>query len=164
MPDMLARLYDLPDHGETAAMLATSGIVCRRAESYERSVVREFVHARWPRWEDEVGAGFARVPPRLFVATSPSGLVGFACFDTTRPGFFGPTGVDESWRRKGIGRVLLWRALQALAASGYAYAIIGGVHGREAFYEAAAGAIVIPGSDPGIYRNNANDLAPPPHP
>jgi len=159
VPDMLVRLYDFPDQRAANAALAGVGITCRRAESYERSAVTEFVKAHWPRWTDEALAAYSHVPPRAFVATTEAGIVGFACFDATRPAFFGPTGVDEAWRGRGIGRVLLWQCLEALAAAGYAYAIIGGVHGRESFYEEAAGAIVIPGSDPGIYRNNANDLA-----
>lgn len=159
MPDLLVRLYDLRDQEATRSTLLADGITCRRAESYERSAVVGFVGERWPRWVDEAVAAFSPVPPRAYLAVSPDGIVGFACFDVTRPAFFGPTGVDEGWRSRGIGRVLLWQCLEALAAAGYAYAIIGGVHGRESFYEEAAGAIVIPGSDPGIYRNNANDLA-----
>ena len=44
--------------------------------------------------------------------------------------------------------------LRAMAASGFAYAIIGGVDGRESFYEEAVGATVIEGSAPGIYVNH----------
>lgn len=162
MPDMLVRLYDLPDHDATRLALRREGVECRRAESYERTAVLQFVDRNWPRWVDEAGAAFSWLPPRAYVATAPSGIVGFACFDVTRPAFFGPTGVAETWRGRGIGRVLLWQSLASLGAAGHAYAIIGGVHGRESFYEEAVGAIVIPGSDPGIYRNNANDLAAPP--
>ncbi|HMO55107.1 MAG TPA: hypothetical protein PJ994_11425, partial [Tepidiformaceae bacterium] len=70
----------------------------------------------------------------------------------TRPDYFGPTGVAESQRGSGIGKVLLLQCLESLAAQGYAYAIIGGV-GPAEFYEKTVGATLIPGSEPGIYRN-----------
>jgi hypothetical protein len=43
-----------------------------------------------------------------------------------------------------------------MSAEGYAYAIIGGVHGRESFYEEAVGATVIAGSEPGIYGGSVS--------
>lgn len=154
MADLLVRLYDLPDVAPLAARLESDGIHCRRAEAFERSAVLRFVRERWPAWEDEAAAAFAIVPPTTVIATHGGRLVGFAAYNVTRPDYFGPTGVDESYRGRGIGRLLLVRALEALAAQGYAYAIIGGV-GPVAFYEKAVGAIPIPGSDPGIYRGPA---------
>ncbi len=152
MPDMLARLYDLPPAAPEVAQLQSSGIVCRRAESFQRGEVTAWVGERWPAWRDEVAASFATVPPTCAIATREGGLLGFACWNATRPDYFGPTGVDESERKSGIGRALLLIALEALAAEGYAYAVIGGV-GPAEFYERAVGAFVIPGSDPGIYRD-----------
>lgn len=154
MPDMLVRLYDLPDPAALAARLETEGIVCRRAETFERSAALRFVTERWPAWEDEAATCFARVPPTMIVAVHEGRIIGFAAFNATRPDYFGPTGVDEASRGRGIGTLLLLRALEALAAEGYAYAIIGGV-GPVAFYERAVGAFVIPGSDPGIYGGRA---------
>ncbi len=148
---MLVRLYAMePDPG-TTGRLAAAGIICRRAESYEREAVTEFVRDRWPKWTDETAAAFAHAPPTLYLAHRGGSVLGFAAYNVTRPDYFGPTGVDELERDAGVGRALLRLCLDALAAEGYAYAIIGGVHGREAFYEDACGATVIPGSDPGIY-------------
>lgn len=153
MPDMLVRLYDLPDCGPERQRLKATGIVCRRAETYERSAVIQFV-ARWfSRWVDEAEAAFGRVPPTMFIAVQGSQPVGFAAYNVTRPDYFGPTGVAPSFRQRGIGRVLLLQCLEALAADGYAYAIIGGV-GPSAFYQQAVGAMMIEGSDPGIYENH----------
>jgi len=42
--------------------------------------------------------------------------------------------------------------MEGLKDLGYVYGIIGGVGPRE-FYEKACGAVEIPGSDPGIYRD-----------
>ncbi len=157
---MLVRLYALPPDGGGLARLEAAGIHCRRAESYERQAVLQFVQERWPEWVDEAGAAFAHVPPTMYIARRGSRVLGFACYNATRPDYFGPTGVDESERGAGIGRALLRLCLEALAAEGYAYAIIGGVHGRESFYEEAAGATAIPGSDPGIYGGMVHAATP----
>lgn len=154
---MLARLYGLPASATEVARLAAEGVVCRRAESYERSAVVSFVRTRFPHWEDEATAAFGAVPPTVFIAVERRRVQGFACYNVTRPDYFGPTGVLESQRGRGIGRVLLLKCLEALAAQGYAYAIIGGV-GPAEFYQRAVGATLIPGSEKGIYRNR---LAPP---
>ena len=52
----------------------------------------------------------------------------------------------------GIGRALLLRSLAAMRAEGYAYAVIGGV-GPQEFYKKCVGAMLIPDSAPGIYRD-----------
>ncbi|MBI5947931.1 MAG: GNAT family N-acetyltransferase [Chloroflexi bacterium] len=149
---MLVKLYDFPSAEADFRRLLAEGVTCRRAESYERSQVLAFVSDRWPNWRDEALACFSRVPPTIFIATRDGRVIGFAAFDATRPDYFGPTGVEESERRRGIGGVLLWQCLEALKAAGYAYAIIGAA-GPTAFYERAANATAIPGSDPGIYRD-----------
>lgn len=149
---MLVRLYALPQDDGLLNRLRDAGIHCRRADSFERQVVLQFVRERWPAWVDEAEAAFSHVPPTVHIATRDGTVLGFACYNATRPDYFGPTGVEESERGGGMGRALLRQCLEALAAEGYAYAIIGGVHGRESFYEEACGATVIPGSDPGIYE------------
>jgi GNAT superfamily N-acetyltransferase len=151
---MLVKLYALPDHRVECERLASEGVVCRRAESYERSAVLQFVKARWPQWPDEALAAFAHMPPTIFVAAERTTIVAFACYNATRPNYFGPTGVDPQYERRGLGRVLLLQCLDALAHEGYGYAIIGGV-GPAEFYERACGATLIPDSEPGIYRSFA---------
>ena len=152
VPDMLVKLYALPPAEPEVQQLRAAGITCRRAESYERSAVLAFAKTSFPNWGDELLAGFAHVPPTVYIAERSGEVLGFACYNATRPNYFGPTGVAESERGNGIGRVLLLQCLEALAAEGYAYAIIGGV-GPAAFYEKAVGATIIPGSEPGIYGN-----------
>ena len=46
----------------------------------------------------------------------------------------------------------LLRSLAAMRAEGYAYAVIGGV-GPQEFYKKCVGAMLIPDSVPGIYRD-----------
>ena len=92
-------------------------------------------------------------PKSIFIATKneTKEMLGFACYDATAKGFFGPTGVLEAARGTGIGSALLMASLHAMRDEGYGYAIIGGV-GPAEFYEKICGAVKIDGSSPGIYK------------
>jgi GNAT superfamily N-acetyltransferase len=149
MPDLLVNLQNLP----AQTSLAEQNIIVRPAQPWELSAVRRFIIEHFSTaWADEVQVGFANKPITVLIAISEQELVGFSAYECTRRGFFGPTGVLESARGKGIGTALLIAALRGLQEMGYAYGIIGGV-GPVSFYEKAVGAIMIPGSDPGIYRD-----------
>ena len=148
MQDMLVRLYDLPAL-ETAKV---EGIATRAALAPEKRLVVTWVGEHFgDGWASETDVTFARTPVSCFIALEGQKIRGFACYDAIAPNFFGPTGVDEQQRGRGIGKALLLRTLHAQAAQGYGYSIIGGV-GPAEFYRKAVGAIVIEGSDPGIYR------------
>jgi GNAT superfamily N-acetyltransferase len=92
----------------------------------------------------------SRLPPTLFVAIDGETLLGFACYDGTARGFFGPTGVAEAARGRGIGETLLIVTLRAMREAGYAYAVIGDP-GPVEFYRKRLDVLEIPKSDPGIY-------------
>ena len=150
MIDMLVRLYDLPDSSELYAAVTAKGVALRRARAFEKHTVAAFARTFSEKWQSEVEVALTRQPVACFIATRDKQILGFACFETTQRGFFGPTGVSEDARGLGIGKALLMKALEGLRDIGYAYAVIGGVGPRE-FYEKACGAIEIPGSDPGTY-------------
>ena len=151
MPDMLARLYDLPDAAPFEARVADAGLRVRRAEPWDRLRLREFARANFgDLWAVEADRAFNNTPITAYVALQGTDIAGFAAFECTRRDYFGPTGVREDLRGKGIGALLLIRCLQSMYEMGYAYAIIGGV-GPAAFYEKLVGATVIPDSVPGIY-------------
>jgi GNAT superfamily N-acetyltransferase len=153
MTDMLVRLYDLPDSGALYAQAAAHGVVLRRARAFEKHTVADFAREHFSeKWASEVEVALTRQPVACFIATRERRILGFACYDTTQRGFFGPTGVLEDARGTGLGKALLMISLEALRDIGYAYAIIGGVGPRE-FYTNTCGAIEIPGSDPGIYSD-----------
>ena len=153
MIDMLVNLYELPDSGELYQRVKDKGITLRRANAYERDIVANWVGEHFsPKWVSEVKVAFSRQPVACFIATRNKEILGFACIETTAKGFYGPTGVSEEARGTGIGKVLLYRCMEALKESGYVYGVIGGVGPRE-FYEKAIGATEIPNSDPGIYRD-----------
>ncbi|MDK1375923.1 MULTISPECIES: GNAT family N-acetyltransferase [unclassified Sinorhizobium] len=148
MPDMLVRLYALP---ERRASRLGPGISIRRAMAAERRVVLAWIEERFGAgWAGEAEAAFSSTPTRIHVAVHEKRIVGFACHDVTALGFFGPTGVDEAMRGQGIGEALLVESLMAMRAAGYGYAVIGGV-GPADFYARAVGAVEIPDSTPGIY-------------
>jgi predicted N-acetyltransferase YhbS len=147
---MLVKLYALPSLEEALAAVAADGIVVKRAIATERNSVVEWARTHFASSVSEIETAFAQVPAACFIALWEGRVVGFACYDVTARNFFGPEGVDEAMRGKGIGRALLLSALHAQRIAGYAYAIIGGV-GPAAFYEKCVGATSIAGSTPGIY-------------
>ncbi|HVF09769.1 MAG TPA: GNAT family N-acetyltransferase [Abditibacteriaceae bacterium] len=152
MPDMLVKLYELPDMVPLLADLQASGIEVRRAIAPEKHIVVEWVRQNFSvAWASECEVAFANQPVSCFIAVQNSALVGFACHDATCRNFFGPTGVLSDLRGRGVGKALLLTCLHAMAHQGYAYAIIGGA-GPVDFYVKSVGAIAIEGSSPGIYR------------
>jgi predicted N-acetyltransferase YhbS len=152
MPDMLARLYDLPDAGPYVERAAAGGFAIRRAERWDRDRMRAFATRCFgDLWAVEADRAFNQTPITAYVATRGPEIVGFAVYECTRRGFFGPTGVREDLRGQGLGAALLLRCLESMREMGYAYAVIGGV-GPAEFYEKVCGAFVIRGSEVGIYR------------
>lgn len=148
---MLVRLYALPDPAVLYQDAAAQGVTLRRARAFEKHTVAAFAKAHFSeKWVSEVEVAMSRQPIACFIATRDQQILGFACYDTTQRGFFGPTGVSENARGLGLGKALLFKALEGLRDIGYAYAIIGGV-GPKDFYAKTCGAIEIPGSDPGTY-------------
>lgn len=153
MPDMLVNLLRLPAVEPLLSELRGAGLVVRRAQPWELTEVRAFVKCYFDAgWADEVSVGFMRQPVSVFVAARDGRLAGFAAYECTRRDFFGPTGVAEGERGRGLGRALLLASLWAMREMGYAYAVIGGV-GPADFYERAVGATLIPGSTPGVYAD-----------
>lgn len=152
MPDMLVRLYDLPDHTPYLEKSASAGYTVRRAEPWDREAMRRFAGDHFgPLWAVEADRAYNHTPITGYVASRGPEIAGFAVYECTRRGFFGPTGVREDLRGCGLGAALLFRCLEAMREMGYAYAVIGGV-GPAEFYEKVCGAFVIPGSEMGVYR------------
>ena len=132
----------------------TEGVeaVIRVALPPEQHIIKDWVRANFSEyWVSEVSTAMAHQPPGCLIATVDGQLVGFACYDATARGFFGPTGVDEALRGKGIGLALFYHALAAMKAQGYAYAVVGSA-GPVDFYVKAAGAMPIPSDKEDIYQ------------
>lgn len=151
MSDLLVRLYDLP--ADTAGpRVAAAGIDIRRALAPERYLILDWVRRHfYDSWPGEVALGLSHMPVTVWIALSEGELLGFACHDTTARGFFGPTGVVQTARGRGIGEALLMATLRGMREAGYGYAVIGNP-GPVEFYRKRLDALEIPGSDPGLYR------------
>jgi hypothetical protein len=153
MPDMLVNLLKLPPIKPFVDQQKEAGVEIRRAQPFEITPVRLFIEENFSiAWADEISVGFANKPVSVYIATRTSRVIGFAAYECTRRTFFGPTGVVESERRRGIGKALLIASLWGLGELGYVYGIIGGV-GPIEFYREAVGAFVIPDSEPSIYTD-----------
>lgn len=150
MSDLLIRLYDLPRF-DSEASVAAAGISIRRAIAPERHLILDWVRTHFSEgWASECAVAIGHVPSTLLIAVRGQELLGFACYDATMRGFFGPTAVHEGSRGLGIGEVLLIETLRAMREAGYAYGVIGGA-GPVGFYKRRLDALDIPGSEPGIY-------------
>jgi len=148
MADLLVKLYDW----KPADHPAPTGVTIRRAFAAEKRLVAKWVAEHFgERWASECEISFMRQPVACFIATDDLDVMGFATYDATARGFFGPTGVMEQSRHKGIGRALLLATLHDMASQGYAYGIIGGTSSPD-FYRKEIAAIEIPESTPGFYR------------
>ncbi len=152
MPDMLVKLYALPDLNLELARQCECGIQIRRAFAPERTLTQDWVGREFgDRWASQCSQSFSGVPPTCFIAIQEGRVVGFACYDSVFRSVFGPMGVLESLRGRGTGKALLAASLYAMREDGYIYAIIGQV-GPADFY-AKVGAVMIENSDPGMYTD-----------
>ncbi|MBL1420402.1 MAG: GNAT family N-acetyltransferase [Alphaproteobacteria bacterium] len=152
MSDMLVKLYDLPQT-DIFAKIRDQNVTLRPAMAPEKHLVCAWVNKHFNQdWVSEVEVAFSRQPVSVYIAVNEDNkMLGFACYDTTARGFFGPTGVDEAERGKGIGEALLLKCLHTMRVIGYGYAIIGWA-GPTGFYAKKIGATIIEGSEPGIYK------------
>lgn len=147
MSDLLVRLYALPP-----APAAVDGVRIERVLPPDTGKVLEFVRTQFSEdWACECAAALYQSPPACFVAVQGHTLVGFACYDATAKGMFGPVGVSPSVRGQGIGGLLTYRCMEALREAGYAYAVIGWADGKESFYARAVGATPIADAQPNVY-------------
>lgn len=156
MPDMLVKLYNLPDSYDPRIDLKDENIKIKRAMAPDIGKIIDFVKTSFSdSWANECSKALYNNPPSCYIAVRDKNVIGFACYDATALNFFGPVGVLESERGHNIGKVLTLCCLHAMKNAGYGYAIIGWV-GPAAFYEKICGASIIVDSEPGIYKNMIN--------
>ncbi|WP_240233816.1 GNAT family N-acetyltransferase [Devosia lacusdianchii] len=149
--DCLVNLYS-QRMAALAAQVETVEATIRVALPPELHIIQAWVRKNFSEyWVSEVTVAMSHQPPGCLVAVVDGQLVGFACYDATARGFFGPTGVAEDQRGRKIGLALFYRTLTAMKAQGYAYAIIGSA-GPVEFYVKAAGAMPIQADKEDIYQ------------
>lgn len=157
MADMLVKLFDLQgDEIDRKSLLKDNIEIVRAMPSDKQRIVRWVKDIFGESWASECDVAFSNKPVSCFVAIqNKKSIIGFACYEATCKDFFGPTGVLEGYRGRGIGTVLLFQSLQSMKDTGYAYAIIGGAaESAVDFYKKTVNAYVIEGSSPGIYKNS----------
>lgn len=163
MTDMLVKLWDLPNVDAEIESLATQGIRIVQALAHDRRHVLRFVEEHFPAnpgWLDECDSCLVRHPVTCFLAVKRSEpdqpgprdkVIGFSCYDGSAKGFFGPLGIDEAFRQRGVGRVLVVRTMNEMRHAGYGYAVVGWAN-SVSYYQNAVGAIPIADSRPGFYE------------
>ena len=153
MPDMLVKLYDLTDDWSFLQTQEAKGISIRKPIGPEKHLAIDWIKAHFSgAWASEFDQAMGNRPITCFIAIQNKEMIGFACYDATALGFFGPTGVGEESRGQGTGKALLKACLLDMKLKGYGYAIIGAV-GPADFYSKTVGAVVIPDSEPSIWKN-----------
>ena len=130
------------DTSQTESQLAKKGFKVRRLENEEEQTFYEWMLGTWSQnWTTEACNSLKNTPVTTFIALdADNNICGFASYDVTMfRGGFGPTGVDESLRGLGIGKVLFLRCLHDMKVRGYPRCEIGWV-GPISFYAHTAGA------------------------
>lgn len=148
--DMIVGLYNLPE------MNVVENIKIKRAFVGDKEAILNFVKENFQKnWVFEVEHSLMQEVSKCFIATEDGKIIGFACYDASAKGFFGPIGVDPKRRKENIGNALLLRTLNAMKEYGYGYAIIGWVSEAERFYRKTVGAEYIKGGNPenSVYFN-----------
>jgi ribosomal protein S18 acetylase RimI-like enzyme len=152
--DMLVKLYDLDEyeHVKHLEVLTKEGITINRALPIDKHRILEYVRSQFTdTWANECEIALTNSPVTCFIAVKAQEIIGFACYESTAKGFFGPIGVSKEVRGKGIGVLLTKKCLVAMKEAGYGYAIIGWVTDAVPFYQKSVGATVIEHSFPGVY-------------
>lgn len=148
--DMIVSLYNLPE------IKVNENIKIKRAFVGDKDIILDFVGKYFRKnWVYEVEHSLMEEVSKCFVATEDGKIIGFACYDSSAKGFFGPIGVEPTRRGENIGQALLVRTLSAMKEYGYGYAIIGWVSEAEMFYRKTVGAEFIKGGSPenSVYSN-----------
>ncbi len=151
--DMLVRLYDLPLDWGFIAEQERLGVTIRKPIGPEKHLIVAWVKDQFGRaWASEADCAISKCPVSCFIAVKEQELLGFACYDATALGFFGPFGVRPDSRRQGTGAALLRAAMLDMKLKGYGYAIIGQTSILD-YYAKIVGATPIPCSAPGLWKS-----------
>ena len=144
--DLLVNLYQLNNFS-----FESKGFRIIRLLSPNIHLLEAFIEANFENgWVSEIKAGCYKSNPSVFIAVKENKIIGFAGYDCTAKGFFGPTGVAKDYQGQGVGKALLLTTLHAMREDGYGYAIIGGGEEKKDFYKKNAGAVLIE-QDSSIY-------------
>lgn len=113
-----------------------------RVTLQDKERVLAFIGSHFGRiWRFEAARAFDNDPPTMFVVEVDGTIAGFSAHEANNRGLasFGPTGVAESHRGRGLGRELLLASLADLRRLGYTRATIPWTDAIE-FYRKSCGA------------------------
>ena len=148
--DMIVGLYNLPK------VEISESIRIKRAFVGDKEAILKIVEDNFQKnWVYDVEHALMEPVSKCYIATEDGEILGFACFDSSAKGYFGPIGVNPARRGENIGKKLLIKTLESMREYGYGYAIIGWVSEAEQFYRKTVGAEFIKGGNPenGVYSN-----------
>ncbi|SES25331.1 Clp amino terminal domain-containing protein, pathogenicity island component [Gracilibacillus ureilyticus] len=137
---------DMITHLKDYTFPVTPTETIQKVSKKDENLLTDFIENHFPNWLHTVQQAFLSNKQNIYIACNDADeIIGFACYDTyqNKKGYFGPMGVAEDCRIKGIGSSLLHHCLRDMKEIGYEYAIIGGAGPLE-FYEKTCGAVVIP--------------------
>ncbi len=152
MSDMLVKLYELDNDWNFIKQLKDIGICIRKPMGSEKDYIIDEIRNNFNgAWASEAEVAQSNHPMSCFVSIKDKQFLGFACYDATALGFFGPIGVKEQYRGQDIGTALLKASLLDMKNKGYGYAIIGHT-GILKYYEKTVAAVEIPDSSLGLWK------------
>jgi GNAT superfamily N-acetyltransferase len=129
-------------------VLKKEGYKYERVQPGDFDITYDFVKHQFPNntWATEVKFSFTFSPPTTFIAKDTNNnIVGWATHSQFFPGSFGPTGVKESLRGKGIGTILFLWCLWDIKQKGVEICEIMWVGGDTVkFYSKVIGAYISP--------------------
>ena len=140
---MLVKLFTLDPLQPEIDKMAAMGITIRRPIGPENYAVIEWIKKYFPNslWAAEAENAFFNNPKTIYIALregeNGSEMLGFACWDATVNNFFGPTGVKECERGKGIGRAMMHGAILRCKEMGIEKCCVNSFGWRKNFYNAA---------------------------
>lgn len=115
------------DTSDDEQHLAREGIIIRRAVGEDRPTIADFFNKTFGEdWQVETQLSLSREPPAVHLALKGDDMIGFAAHSSMNRewGNFGPMGVPDHMRGRGLGRVLLYRCMKDLKDAGHAAAVI----------------------------------------
>ena len=149
---MLVKLYELNGEWSFLEEQENIGVTIRKPIGAERHLILDWIREKFSdAWSSETDIAISNRPVTCFIAVRQNNLIGFACYDAIALGFFGPIGVDNSFRGQGTGKALLLACLLDMKLKGYGYAIVGQTDKFE-FYAKTVGAVEIPNSSSSVWK------------
>ncbi len=108
------------DTGEAELAQAGQGIIFRRLRHEDEPALRPWIDGNWgSSWRTEACNSLTNDPVTSHVAINDGRIVGFGTYDVMAlTSGFGPTGVEESMRGLGLGKILLFRCLEDMKKRG----------------------------------------------